>query len=104
SGCQGGASGCGTVLEVAAGSGTITTLASFDYTNGANPHAGLVLDSSGNLFGTTLFGGASGYGTVFELAAGSGTITTLASFDSTNGADRQAGQELDSRGKLFGTP
>ena len=43
----------GTVFEVAAGSGTITTLASFNGTNGAHPHGGLVEDSSGNLFGTT---------------------------------------------------
>ena len=74
------------MFEVAAGSGTITTLASFNGTNGANPYGGLVEDSSGNLFGTTDYGGASGDGTVFEVAAGSGTITTLASFNGTNGA------------------
>ena len=50
---DGGASGDGTVFEVAAGSGTITTLASFNGTNGASPDGGLVEDSSGNLFGTT---------------------------------------------------
>ena len=83
---QGGASDDGTVFEVQAGSGTITTLASFNGTNGANPYAGLVEDSSGNLFGTTYEGGASGDGTVFEVQAGSGTITTLASFNGTNRA------------------
>jgi uncharacterized repeat protein (TIGR03803 family) len=100
---DGGASGVGTVFEVAAGSGSITTLASFDNTNGAHPQAGLVLDSSGNLFGTTLYGGAFGYGTVFEMAAGSGTITALASFNGTNGAYSYAGLVQDSSGNLFGT-
>ncbi len=43
------------------------------------------MDSSGNLYGTTEDGGGSSDGTVFELAKGSGTITTLASFNGTNG-------------------
>ena len=75
----GGADDHGTVFELAAGSGTITTLASFNRANRTGPVAGLVRDPRGNLFGTTQFGGANGFGTVFELAAGSGTITTLAS-------------------------
>ena len=52
------------------GSGTITTLASFNGSNGSDPLAGLLLDSSGNLYGTTMHGGASGDGTVFELSNG----------------------------------
>ena len=93
----------GTVFEIVKGSGTITTLASFNGTNGAYPQAGLVEDSSGNLFGTTYGGGASNYGTVFEIVNGSGTITTLASFNGTNGADPEAGLIEDSSGNLFGT-
>jgi uncharacterized repeat protein (TIGR03803 family) len=98
----GGASGDGTVFEVAAGSGTITTLASFNGTDGANPYGTLVMDSSGNLYGTTFYGGASSDGTVFEVAAGSGTITTLASFNGTDGADPEAGLVMDSSGNLYG--
>ena len=81
----------------------ITALASFNGTNGANPHAGLIMDSSGNLYGTTSAGGASGDGTVFELAQGSGTITTLASFNGTNGAYPSAALIMDSSGNLYGT-
>jgi uncharacterized repeat protein (TIGR03803 family) len=99
----GGASNDGTVFELAAGSGTITTLASFNGSNGANPYAGVVMDSSGNLYGTTYGGGASSDGTVFELAAGSGTITTLASFDGSNGANPRAGLAMDTGGNLYGT-
>ena len=76
----------GAVFEVMAGSGTITTLASFNGTNGAAPQGGLVEDSSGNLFGVTMAGGPGGGGTVFEVVAGSGAITTLASFNGANGA------------------
>ncbi len=76
----------GTVFELAKGSGTITTLTSFDGTNGAIPDAGLILDSSGNLYGTTLEGGASGDGTVFEVGAGGGLITTMVSFGGSNGS------------------
>ena len=54
--------------------GEIITLASFNGANGSSPGA-LVRDSQGNLYGTTLEGGTNNQGTVFELAAGSGTIT-----------------------------
>ena len=77
------------MFEIAKGSNTITTLASFNGTNGHHPHRRLVLDGQGNLYGTTDGGGADGDGTVFEIAAGSNTITTLASFNSTNGASRR---------------
>src|SRR5262249_32126485 len=85
----GGASNLGTVFEMAAGSGAITTLASFNFFNGADPNGGLVEDSSGNLFGTTTQGGFAdipgGGGTAFEIAAGTGALTTLYSFDGCNG-------------------
>jgi uncharacterized repeat protein (TIGR03803 family) len=99
----GGASNDGTVFEVANGSGTITTLASFNGTDGSTPLAGLVMDGSGNLYGTASGGGASGAGTVFEVAAGSGKITTLASFDGTDGQGPSGGLLMDSGGNLYGT-
>jgi uncharacterized repeat protein (TIGR03803 family) len=99
----GGASQDGTVFELAKGSGTITTLTSFDGNNGSDPHAGLVMDSSGNLYGTTRGGGASNDGAVFEMPSGSGTITTLTTFNGTNGADPFAGLLMDSSGNLYST-
>jgi uncharacterized repeat protein (TIGR03803 family) len=93
----------GTIFELPAGSGTLTTLASFNSANGANPQAGLVMDASGNLFGTTSQGGAVGSGSIFEIQAGSSTITTLASFNGSIGANPRGGLVEDASGDLFGT-
>jgi uncharacterized repeat protein (TIGR03803 family) len=99
----GGSGNYGTVFEVAAGSSTISTLASFNRTDGAGPLGDLIMDSSGNLYGTTSYGGASECGTVFELAHGSGTITALASFDGANGDGPYGGLLMDSSGNFYGT-
>ena len=100
---SGGANNDGVVFEVVQGSGTITPLASFTGSNGADPQAALIFDASGNLFGTTGTGGASGDGTVFEIAKGSAVITTLASFSGGNGIFPRAALTLDSNGNLYGT-
>ncbi len=65
--------------------------------------AGVIMDSSGNLYGTTAGGGAFGDGTVFELAAGSGTIITLASFNGTDGANPRWRRDHGQSGNLYGT-
>jgi uncharacterized repeat protein (TIGR03803 family) len=67
----GGTGGFGTVFEVvhtASGyNSTPLVIASFSGANGALPEAGVIVDASGNLYGATDGGGASGAGTVFEL-------------------------------------
>src|SRR5215472_15922018 len=68
--------GSGTVFEIAKTAGgyasTPTTLVSFcllaNCVDGAQPEGRLIADANGNLFGTTVFGGAHGHGTVFEIA------------------------------------
>jgi uncharacterized repeat protein (TIGR03803 family) len=76
-------------------------------TDGGTPYEGLVLDTSGNLYGTTTGGGASGIGTVFELAKnsdGSCTETVLYSFaGGTDGATPWASLTFDASGNLYGT-
>ena len=62
--CNGG--GCGTVFKMTP-SGTLTTLHSFDGTDGASPYGGLMQAANGFFYGTTHGGGADGYGTVFRL-------------------------------------
>ena len=71
--------------------------------DGGTPIGGLVFDRAGNLYGTTLTGGAGGGGTVYELSpsAGSWTLTTLHSFSGTFGSF--AVLTMDASGNLYGT-
>ena len=87
----------------AAGSGTITTLASFNGTNGADPSGAWSRTAAAISSAPPTRAAPTNDGTVFELAAGSGAITTLASFNGTNGANPVAGLIEDSSGNLFGT-
>ena len=81
----------------------ITPLASFGNGSGAYPFGGVILDGSGNLFGTTKQGGVNSYGTVYKIASGTHAFTSLASFNYTNGDTPYGGVVLDSKGNLFGT-
>jgi uncharacterized repeat protein (TIGR03803 family) len=69
--------------------------------DGASPWAGLIRDGAGNLYGTTPYGGASGYGTVFMLNK-SGKETVLYSFAYSDGAWPYAGLIRDAAGNLYG--
>jgi len=105
----GGAHGMGTVFELSP-NGTETVLYSFGNSpDGQNPHAGLVFDTAGNLYGTTLNGGANSGGTAFELSpspAGGWTETVAYSFGSSGPSDglKPLGNlVIDSGGNLYGT-
>jgi uncharacterized repeat protein (TIGR03803 family) len=76
----GGASDDGTVFKITP-SGTETGLYAFATTgtNGQTPYAGLIQGTDGNFYGTTYFGGANGFGTVFKVTP-SGIETVLYSF------------------------
>jgi uncharacterized repeat protein (TIGR03803 family) len=78
--------------------GNETVLYSFaGGSDGATPEAGLVMDSSGNLYGTTLFGGSAQSGTVFRLDP-AGNETALYNFTYSDGAYPAAGLVRDSSG------
>ena len=105
-----GAFGGGTVFEIAkTATGYASTpivLANFNGPNGQNPYGSLIADYAGNLFGTTYGGGANRDGTVFEIAktaGGYGALTTVASFNLTNGEEPQGGLIADAAGNLYGT-
>jgi uncharacterized repeat protein (TIGR03803 family) len=101
----GGANGEGTVFKITP-SGTLTTLYSFcsgsGCPDGANPYDGLVQGTDGNFYGTTYAGGANFFGTVFELTP-AGALTTLHSFDLSDGEETRAGLVQDTNGILYGT-
>jgi uncharacterized repeat protein (TIGR03803 family) len=77
--------GCGTVYKLTpSGEGDTwskTTLFTFSGANGANPQNGIPLqiDGTGNLFGTTQYGGADNSGTIYEVSQ-SGVHTILHNF------------------------
>jgi uncharacterized repeat protein (TIGR03803 family) len=76
----GGSTSVGAVMRVTP-SGTATVVHEFAAaaTDGATPYAGLIQASDGALYGTTFYGGANSYGTVYKLAL-DGTFTNLHSF------------------------
>ena len=95
--------GCGTVFRLTP-SGTETVLYSFGSQSGDGyfPLAGLTMDAKGNLYGTTLAGGAYNQGTVFKLTP-SGTETILWSFGNEwDGAWPNGGLVFDHKGNLYG--
>ena len=100
----GGASDFGTVFKLDT-TGTETILHSFTGgTDGANPGAGLVRDGAGNLYGTTFYGGESGFGTVYKLDR-NGAETVLHSFAGSplDGQEPTAGLIRDAAGNFYGT-
>ena len=104
---QGGTHSFGTVYELTP-TGKFTILynfcASVHCVDGGQPVAGLVQDSSGNLYGTTINGGANNQGTVFKVTK-KGKETVLHSFGLAGGDGYfpQTGLVRDSAGNLYGT-
>ncbi|MFZ0657511.1 MAG: choice-of-anchor tandem repeat GloVer-containing protein [Candidatus Binataceae bacterium] len=118
----GGKNGGGTVFELttpsmSGGIWTETILRNFGNgsTDGSSPLAGLIMDASNNLYGTTFSGGTHGDGTVFELtppatSGGTWTPSTLWNFGgvpgngvTSDGTQPAAGLLMDTKGNLYGT-
>jgi len=108
---QGNQVGCGTLFELSPrsrGRWTETTLHDFtgQPNDGGFPEGGLVLDESGNLYGTTTIGGSSDQGTVFELSPGSNgqwAETLLYNFTGDDAGAFPTGNLIfDSSGSLYG--
>ena len=104
----------GTVFEMTRTSKGVWTekvLHSFDANNGkdgAGPLAGVILDGSGNLYGTTELGGVYSFGTVFELSpkTGGGWKETILHSFNPNTKDGVAPNDsliIDTAGNLYGT-
>jgi len=114
---EGGSTGLGTVFKITP-SGALTILDSLSIGDGSGPYptAGLVQATNGDLYGTTVGGGANGAGTVFKITP-SGALTTIYSFcavtqigggcvggsNSNNGFTPLAGLLQATNGDLYGT-
>lgn len=105
----GGANSEGTVFEMnpgGAGAYLFSTLYSFcslpNCADGRNIGAGLVQATDGNFYGSSFEGGANGDGTLFEITA-RGALTTLHSFDFTDGAQPTGTLIQASNGNFYGT-
>ncbi|MCE7959352.1 MAG: hypothetical protein DYH06_15655, partial [Acidobacteria bacterium ACB2] len=104
---SGGASNTGTVFRIKTDGSGFSVLHSFSggAADGQNPEASLVLDASGNLYGTTPFGGSSGSGTVFRTKTDGSGFSVLRSFagGAADGRNPRASLILDASGNLYGT-
>ena len=91
-GGSGGGGGAGAVFKVT-NDGVVTSLASFNNTNGAYPQGALVLGSNGAFYGTTSR-------SVFEMTT-NGLVRSLVSFNCTNGCSPAAGLVLGKDGQFL---
>jgi uncharacterized repeat protein (TIGR03803 family) len=102
----GGAHGNGTIFRLTPSEGGWTQETLYDFEgagDGAHPWAPLIFDAAGNLYGTTLYGGSGGGGTVFMLSQSPGgwALTGLYSF--TGGAGSFGSLARGAAGNLYGT-
>jgi uncharacterized repeat protein (TIGR03803 family) len=100
--------GCGTIFKITPG-GVLTTLYSFNNSDGSYPQGGLVQGTDGNFYGTTAEGGdlscgyeGAGCGTVFKVTP-SGNLTTLHNFNGSDGENPQAVLVQGTDGSFYGT-
>jgi uncharacterized repeat protein (TIGR03803 family) len=103
----GGLYGGGTVFKLVptqSGSWTESILYSFgNGSDGSTPVAGVTLDASGNLYGTTSTGGQYGYGRVYELSANSWAEIVIHDFENlSDGATPYAGLVSGPGGVFYG--
>ncbi len=97
-GCSGSPSGCGTVFELSTSGERVIYRFKGD-PDGVNPRA--LINVNGKLYGTTLAGGRSGYGTAFELNPSTGAERVLHSFTGGAGGARP-GTIVALKGSIYG--
>jgi uncharacterized repeat protein (TIGR03803 family) len=100
---DGGDNAQGVVFKVTL-EGQETTLHTFSGNpDGGFPYARLIMDASGNIYGTTNGGGGGlSFGTVFKLTP-AGKETVLHAFSGDDGAHLSQGLVMDARANLYGT-
>ncbi len=100
---EGGANGLGSIYRVTQGASTTTLYSFTGSADGGLPASGIVQGVDGKLYGTTLVGGANGFGTLYSISL-AGQIEVLHSFDSAvDGNSPNGTLALGSDGTLYGT-
>ena len=100
---QGGTANAGVVYKIDP-SGQETVLYAFTGgDDGANPYAGVTLDSAGNLYGTTVNGGAASAGVVYRVTPAGLESVLLAFAGKGGGANPYGSVTFDAAGNLYGT-
>jgi uncharacterized repeat protein (TIGR03803 family) len=102
----GGTNGAGTIYKLTRSGQSWTESVIYNFQgadDGQAPVGGVILDQSGNLYGTTFLGGVNGGGTVYKLSpSGTGwTLTTIYSFSGGGGPYNFL--TPDASGNLYGT-
>ncbi|HZT43548.1 MAG TPA: choice-of-anchor tandem repeat GloVer-containing protein [Chthonomonadaceae bacterium] len=99
----GGANGYGNVYKISTDGSVFADIHDFSYSDGGYPNANVNLGSDGKLYGTTLYGGSVGYGTVFQLSTDGTIFNSLHSFaGNPDGAYPLAAVLMGSDGLLHG--
>ena len=101
-GAVGGSLGDGTLFELSLDTYALTTLGSFDFTNGSFPYQQGVIDVGGFLYGTTSSGGDNFSGTIYRWSAATG-IQLLHSTGATAGEGPDSTLVLAKDGTIYGT-
>ncbi len=93
----------GTVFQLV--SNQLAVQVSFTNTavDGSTPFTGLIADTNGSFYGTTVSGGPGGYGTVFRMGDTETRPTTLVAFDGVNGGTPEAALLAHTNGWFYGT-
>ena len=91
-----------TLLVTAASAQTLSVFYTFNFKDGSGPNGGLILDSAGNFYGTTQFGGSSNRGVIFKLNS-TGQETVLYNFTGATDGGIPIGRLIrDHAGNLYG--
>ncbi len=90
------------LLVTTASAQSFSVFYSFNFTDGSGPNGGLILDSAGNFYGTTQFGGSFNRGVIFKLSP-SGRETILYTFTGSTDGGIPIGRLIgDGKGNLYG--
>ena len=99
--------GCGAAYQISPSNGGWHASMIYSFANGSTntPWSGVIVDSLGNLYGTTNAGGEAGFGSIYELSPNGGSWSQMVLYSFLNGNDGAnplAGLVADGAGNYYG--